>query len=182
MTPLTEKCNRGSTESELSSTTPRRTSPTSNSQATSSSSAAHSNTRPHMPDDSTTATTAHGLQLHPAKTQSISNTTSRHRKKGHTVAVQGMNIEILPAKNQILWPTCHVQSPHQMRVGNAHEPRELTSPKYPLKCRFHLFGVTVTPSLFYAVGTWTMTEEIKQKLQTTQRRMMRMIIRTENNR
>ena len=38
---------------------------------------------------------------------------------------------------------------------------------------------TVTQSLRYASGTWTMTEEIEKKLQTTQRRMMRMIIQTK---
>ena len=39
----------------------------------------------------------------------------------------------------------------------------------------------VTPSLLCASGAWAMTEEMKEKLQTTQRRMMRMITQTKNN-
>ena len=57
--------------------------------------------------------------------------------------------------------------------------RELTSPKYPPRDRLKLFDATVTPSLLYASDTWTMTEEMRKELQTTQRRMMRMITQTK---
>ena len=57
--------------------------------------------------------------------------------------------------------------------------QELTSPRYPLRDSLKVFDATVTPSLFKASGTWTMTEEMKNKLQTTQPRMMRMIKQTK---
>ena len=57
--------------------------------------------------------------------------------------------------------------------------QELTSPRYPLRDTLKVFDATVTPSLFKASGTWTMTEEMKNKLQTTQPRMMRMIKQTK---
>ena len=54
-----------------------------------------------MLDELTTATSAHGLQSH-HENPNISNTTSR-RGSDNTVAVQGMNIEILPRReHQIL--------------------------------------------------------------------------------
>ena len=53
------------------------------------------------------------------------------------------------------------------------------SPKYTLRDRLKLLDATVTPPLLHASGTWTMTEEIQKNLQTTQRRMMRMIIQTK---
>ena len=50
--------------------------------------------------------------------------------------------------------------------------------KYALRDRLKHFDATVTPSLLCASGTWTMTEDMIKKHQTTQRRMMRMIIQT----
>ena len=54
--------------------------------------------------------------------------------------------------------------------------QDLTSPKYQLQDGFKFFDAAVTPSLFHASGTWTMTQEIKKTFQTLQRRMVRMII------
>ena len=53
-----------------------------------------------MLDNFTTATMAHGPQLHSTKTEIISNTTSQ-RGRNNTMAVHGMNIEILPPQGQI---------------------------------------------------------------------------------
>ena len=53
-----------------------------------------------MLDDLTTATTAYGHQLHTTKTQIISSSTSK-RGRGNTVAVQAMNIDIIPPEGKI---------------------------------------------------------------------------------
>ena len=109
------------------------------------------------------------------------------------MAVQEMNIEILPLQGQIKHLGQLIIFNNAVQVEFDHRTtcawatftshiRELTSPKYPLKDRLNLFGATVTPSVFYASGTWRVTEEVKKKLQTTQRRMVRMIIQTEKNR
>ena len=111
------------------------------------------------------------------------------------VAVQGMNIEILPPEgktkyvgqlitfsNAVQRSPRRVRLPHQMREGNIHEPQagaDVTN--VPTERQTEAFR-RVTPSLLYASGKWTMTKEMKEKLQTTQRRMMRMIIQTEKNR
>ena len=63
-------------------------------------------------------------------------------------------------------------------VGRCSHRQELTSPTYPLRDRLKLVDATVKPSLFHASGEGTITEEMKKELQTTQRRMMRMIIQT----
>ena len=110
-----------------------------------------------VPDDLTTATTAHGLQF---------NATS-NRGKDKTVAVQGMNIGILPLEGKIKYlgqliafnNAVQVELEHRIKCALAtftSQRQELTSPK--------LFDATVAPSLFHASGTWTMTEETKKKL------------------
>ena len=105
------------------------------------------------------------------------------------MAVQGMNIEILPpgeikdlGQHITLKNAIEVEFEHHIKYAWAtftSHRQELTSPKYPLRDRLKLFDATVTPSLLHASGTWTMTEEMKEKLQTTPRRMMRMIVQTE---
>ena len=120
----------------------------------------------------------------------ISNSSpTRHPKRetNNTEAVKGMNIEILPPKRerQIFRPTHHFQkhSPrrarpsHEMRVGNSCR-QELTSPKYPLRDRIKLIPQQRLHHFSTQSGTWTMTEELKKTLWTTQRPMMRRIIQT----
>ena len=53
---------------------------------------------------------------------------------------------------------------------------ELTNKKYSLKCRLRLFDSVVTPTVLYGCSSWTFSVAMNQKLQTTQRRMLRMIL------
>ena len=96
-------------------------------------------------DDLTTATTAHGLQLHPTNTKNI------------TVAVQMESIEILPPEKKTkhlcqlitFKNAVQVEFDHRIKCAWAtftSHRQELTSPKYPLRA-------TVTPSLLYASRT-----------------------------
>ena len=98
-------------------------------------------------------------------------------------AVQGMNIGISPPEGKIKYfgqlvifkkrSPSRVRTPRPMRVGNLHEPQTgVDVTKTPTGG----LDASVTPSLLHASGTWTMTEEMRKNLQTTQRRMMRMII------
>ena len=100
----------------------------------------------------------------------------------------GMNNEILPPEGKIQYlgqlitfkNAVHVEFKHRLKCVWATFTRhrqELMSPTLPLR-DLKLFDATVTPSLLDASGRWTMTEEMK-KLQTTKRRMMRMIVRTQ---
>ena len=57
--------------------------------------------------------------------------------------------------------------------------QELTSKNYILKHRLCLFDVTVSPTLCYAAGTWTSNKEHERVIQSTQRKMLRLIIQTK---
>ena len=89
------------------------------------------------------------------------------------MAVQGMNIEIQPPEGKIYYlhqlityqNAVQVEFEHRIKCAWAtftSHRQELTSPKYPLRDRLKLWNDTVTPSLFCASGTWTMTEETKK--------------------
>jgi hypothetical protein len=69
----------------------------------------------------------------------------------------------------------------EYRIGKAWNKymsmkRELCSRHYPLKQRLKLFEATVTASLLYGSGAWTMTAESERRLRTTQRRMIRWMV------
>ena len=52
---------------------------------------------------------------------------------------------------------------------------ELTSKTYSLKCRLRLFESIVTPTVLYGASSWTLSAASQNKLQVTQRRMLRML-------
>ena len=94
-----------------------------------------------------------------------------------------MNIEILPPGGEIKYfgeiitfkNVVQVEFEHRIKCASAtftSHRQELKSPKYPLRDILKLFDATVTPSLLHASRTRTMTEEMKKKLQTMQRRIM----------
>ena len=56
-----------------------------------------------------------------------------------------------------------------------HRP-ELTSKNYMLKYRLRLFDATVSPTVCYAAGTWAPNKEHERMIQSTQRKMLRLII------
>ena len=50
--------------------------------------------------------------------------------------------------------------------------------KYMLNHRLRFFDATVSPTLCYAAGTWTPSKEHERMIQSTQRKMLRLIIQT----
>ena len=52
----------------------------------------------------------------------------------------------------------------------------LTSRTYMLRHRLRLFDAVVSPTMNYASGTWTLTKEHERMIQSTQRKMLRLII------
>ena len=50
---------------------------------------------------------------------------------------------------------------------------------YMLTHRLRLFDATVSPTLCYAAGTWTPNIEHERMIQSTQRKMLRLIIQTK---
>ena len=134
------------------------------------------------------ATDKMGLRIHADQTKilrsSMNSDTKRYIKIGE------MSIEIL-AKNESVKYLGHRISFHQQetleiksRIRAAwttfHKYRqELPSKKYMLKLRLRLFDATVSPTLCYAAGTWTPSREHERMIQSTQRKMLRLIIPTK---
>ena len=57
--------------------------------------------------------------------------------------------------------------------------QELTSKNYMLKHRLRHFDATVSPTVCYASGTWAPNKEHERMVQSTQRRMLRLISQTK---
>ena len=58
--------------------------------------------------------------------------------------------------------------------------KELTSKNYMLKHRLRLFDATVCPTICYAAKTWAPNKEHERMMQSTQRKMLRLIIQTKS--
>ena len=54
--------------------------------------------------------------------------------------------------------------------------KELTGKTFLLNDRMRLFGKIISPSVLYGCASWTMTSWRKRKLQTTPRRILRIIL------
>ena len=48
-----------------------------------------------------------------------------------------------------------------------------------LRHRLRLFDAVVSPTMNYAAGTWTLTKDHERMIQSTQRKMLRLIIQTK---
>ena len=55
----------------------------------------------------------------------------------------------------------------------------MTSKHYVLKHRLRLFDAAVSPTVCYAAGTWAPNKEHEGMIQSTQRKMLRLIIQTK---
>ena len=76
--------------------------------------------------------------------------------------------------------TLEIKSRIRAAWATFHKYRqELTSKNYMLKHRLRLFDATVSPTLCYAAGTWTPNREHERMIQSTQRKMLRLIIQTK---
>ena len=94
--------------------------------------------------------------------------------KGESVRYLGQMItfrqqETTEIKNRIraAWATFHKYR------------QELTSKNYMLKHRLRLFDAAITPTIFYLSGTLAPTKEKERMIQSTQRKMLRLIIQTK---
>ena len=137
------------------------------------------------------ATEKVGLTIHPNKTKILSNESSMNSDTKRYIKIGDMNIEIL-AKNESVKYLGQRISFHQQETleikcriraawATFHKYRqELTSKKYLLNCRLRLFEATVSPTLCYAAGTWTLSKEHERMIQSTQRKMLRLIIQTKS--
>ena len=132
-----------------------------------------------------------GLRIHPDKTKILSNqsTINSDTNKKH-VEVGDMSIEILTRNESVKYlgqrisfyqeETIEIKSRIRAAWATFHKHRqELTSKDYMLKHRLRLFDATVSPTICYAAGTWAPNKEHERMIQSTRRKMLRLIIQTK---
>ena len=130
-----------------------------------------------------------GLQLHPDKTKILHNTWAKNKRQRVPTKVNagGMQIDVLAIEEstKYLGRQLSFSEPHQTEIENRialawkkfyAQKQELTCRVYSINDRLRLFHGTVTPTILYGSEAWTMTKELERRLQTTQRKMLRMII------
>ena len=111
----------------------------------------------------------------------------KRQKTPNTVVAGDMRIDILgvEAGTKYLGRQLNFSDPHRTEIENRiatawkkfyAQKQELTSRTYSLNDRLRLFHGTVTPAILYGSEAWTMTKELEQKVQSIQRKMLRMIL------
>jgi len=128
-----------------------------------------------------------GLGLHPEKTKIISSTNKNGRPGTTNAKIGEMKIEIIPIQSSIKYLGCQIsfgemqdmELRQRIRGGWAkfmEHKQELTGAHYSLNSRLKLFDAVITPTVLYGSECWTTTKNLEDILQTTQRKMLRMIL------
>eukprot|EP00973_Karenia_brevis_P060172 8373073-Karenia_brevis.AAC.1 len=127
-----------------------------------------------------------GLTIHFGKTKILHNSfanTAAVRKlgiQGGIVDVLGPNGSTLYLGRKFCFEGLHdCELDHRINRGwQAFMAKKdiLCNKAYKLQSRLKLFGATVSQSVLYGSGTWTMTFARERRLQSTQRRMMRLML------
>ena len=115
-----------------------------------------------------------GLRIHPGKTKILSNQSADTRKE---IEIDDINVEILTREESTKYLGQVIT--FQQRATFHKKRQELTSRTYMLRHRLRLFDAVVSPTMNYASGTWTFTKEHERMIQSTQRKMLRLIIQTK---
>ena len=130
------------------------------------------------------------LRIHPDKTKILSNESCMNADTKRYIKFGDMSIEILAKNESVKYLGLRISFHQQETLEIKSRIRaawttfrkyrqELTSKKYMLKLRLRLFDATVSPTLCYAAGTWTPSREHERMIQSTQRKMLRLIIQTK---
>ena len=128
-----------------------------------------------------------GLQLHYGKTKVICNRFAREGGCRENFKVEGHEVAVLPEGATVkylgraLRLDNHNEAEVEHRLAMAWRRFmglrvELCNRKFPLLTRLKLFGATVSQTLLYGAGTWTLKAEIVGKLTAAQRKMLRMMV------
>ena len=130
-----------------------------------------------------------GLELHPDKTVIMSNLSHRRgRQAVKNVTVGGKQVTVLPyhEHTKYLGRKLTFDDQHTTEIRNRMTAawrkfnalrNELTNPRYSLRSRLRLFQSTITPTALYGCASWTTTKTLTTKLRTTQRRMLRLLVK-----
>ena len=137
-----------------------------------------------MIQDLVLATKRMGLELHTGKTKILHNEFADVLGGKQYVEVMGQRINIVETVDY-LGRKLTMKNLHASEVDNRIAKawakfmslkKELCTKHYPLRDRLRLFQATVTSTLLYGSGSWTMTAPLQTKLRSTQRRMLRWMV------
>jgi hypothetical protein len=137
-----------------------------------------------MIEDLILATRQVGLELHAGKTKILRNAFALDAGRKDYLEVQGQKIEYAEVVDYLGRKVC-LGDMHKAEIENRITrawgkfmslKRELCSKHYPLKDRLRYFQATVTATLLYGSGSWTMDATLEAKIRSTQRRMLRWMI------
>ena len=131
----------------------------------------------------------YGLNVHMGKTKLLTNCEERLR----CVRVGGDDINILAEgeSEKYLGRKLTLHNYHEAelnhRISNAWAGfnqfrKELCCRKFDIKLRLWLFESIVTSRALYGCAAWTLTAEMNKALQSTQRRMLRLVISPSSHR
>ena len=136
------------------------------------------------------ATKKVGLTIHPKKTKILSSESSMNPDTRRYMKIGDLDIEILAKSESVKYlgqrisfyqqETIEIKSRIRAAWATFRKYRQEPTPKkYTLKLRLRLFDATVSPTLCYASGTWSPSREHERMIQSTQRKMLRLIIQTK---
>ena len=128
-----------------------------------------------------------GAEIHLEKTKILSNQGSYKRME---VTIDNIKVEVLPAREcaKYLGQTITFEQHETTEIKNRNRAawasftkckQEWTSRSYLLRHRLRLFNTVITPTLTYASGTWTLSQEHENLIRSTQRKMFRLIVQTK---
>ena len=131
-----------------------------------------------------------GLRIHPENTKILSNQSIFNWDTKKELEVEDMKIEKLTRNESVKYLGQKISFHHQetteiknrIRAAwptNRKYRQELTSKNYMLKHRQRLFDAAISLAKCYAAGTWTPNKEHEKMIQSTQRKMLRLIIQTK---
>ena len=124
-----------------------------------------------------------GLRIHPGKTKNLGNQSLNIRKE---IDIDDIKVEILTREERTTYlsqmitfqkqETTEIRNRIRAAWATCHKYRqELTSRTYMRRYRLRLFDAVVSPTVYYASGTSTLTKEHERMTQSTQRKMFRLI-------
>ena len=128
-----------------------------------------------------------GLKIHPEKTKILSNQSLSRRKE---MVIDNIKVEMLTKEESTTYLGQMVTFQQQETIEIKNRIRaawaafykhkhELISKSYFLHHRLRQFDMVIIPTMNYASGTWTLSKEHERMIQSTQRKMLRLIIQTK---
>ena len=131
------------------------------------------------------------FRIHPEKTKILSNQSIINSYTKKELEIEDMKIEILTRSESVKYFGQKISFHHQETTEIKNRIRaawatfrknrqELTSENYMLNHRLRLIRrAAISPTFCYAAGTWTPNKDHERIIQSTQRKMLRLIIQTK---